>query len=194
MARVKNGNNANNSFDAAVLGSLNDEWVMNGRGGDDTLRGGNKADLLNGGTGHDLLDGRGGSDLLLGGTGTDTLLGGAGNDTLDGGADADLLIGGTGWDALTGGTGPDTFLFTSIGDSGDAFATADVITDFETGDKIAFTPGTTLGVGFVFRNFVDGNTIVTVEMNDGDLEPEMMIVLLGIHNLTLADFDFGYLM
>jgi hypothetical protein len=36
MIRFKTGGNADDNFDANVLGNPNDNWVMNGRGGDDT--------------------------------------------------------------------------------------------------------------------------------------------------------------
>jgi Ca2+-binding RTX toxin-like protein/uncharacterized protein YegL len=55
-----------------------------------------------------FFDGRGGNDTLSGGNGTDTLFGGDGNDSLSGGAGADSLDGGNGDDTLFGGAATDT--------------------------------------------------------------------------------------
>lgn len=66
-------------------------------------------------------------DGLLGGDGADALAGGGGNDRLAGGA---------GRDVLTGGAGQDIFVFSRIADT--ARATADVVTDFESG-IVSFT-------------------------------------------------------
>ncbi len=66
--------------------------LLDGRAGNDTLRGmdghdallgGNGNDLLEGGNGNDLLEGQDGDDRLLGGNGDDILNGGNGNDVLD---------------------------------------------------------------------------------------------------------------
>lgn len=61
----------------------------------------------------DYMEGRGGNDTIRGGLGADTLLGGVGKDDLRGGAGSDRLIGNTGGDTLTGGAGnsKDMFVF-----------------------------------------------------------------------------------
>jgi len=74
---------------------------------DDLLLGGAGNDTLEGSAGHDTLDGGDASDLLNGGTGSDVLFGSAGDDTLSGGSQHDVLSGGTGDDVLHGGTGDD---------------------------------------------------------------------------------------
>ncbi|MBE1291038.1 MAG: type I secretion protein [Rhodobacteraceae bacterium] len=74
---------------------------------DDLLLGGAGNDTLEGSAGHDTLDGGDASDLLNGGTGSDVLFGSAGADTLSGGSQDDVLSGGTGDDVLRGGTGDD---------------------------------------------------------------------------------------
>ena len=69
---------------------------------------------------------------------TDVYLSGdAGNDALTGGAGADVIEGGDGIDVMTGGTGNDSFLYTSVAQTG-TVATAggagnDLITDFTSG-------------------------------------------------------------
>lgn len=104
--------------DSASGGADNDRLV--GEAGNDSLRGD---------SGNDLLEGRDDDDLLFGGDGDDQIQGDAGNDLLDGGLGVDLLSGGSGNDTLTGGGGADEFRFFS----GDGVASADIVTDFETG-------------------------------------------------------------
>ena len=82
---------------------------------DDILLGGAGSDTLSGSAGHDTLDGGEADDVLNGGSGFDALYGGEGNDDLSGGADADLLSGGLGQDVLTGGSGNDS----PFGDEGE---------------------------------------------------------------------------
>jgi Ca2+-binding RTX toxin-like protein len=113
-------------------------WTMDGKGGHDTLIGGQKNDTLYGREGNDSLIGGdhdsvsyNGSDLIVVGLGdpdgNDVLYGGKGNDFLDGGKGSDKLYGdenndvlvGYGGtiktpsseiDTLTGGSGADTFV------------------------------------------------------------------------------------
>ncbi|UCL88439.1 retention module-containing protein [Pseudomonas sp. HS-18] len=119
----------------------NNNDLLHGLDGSDTLSGGNGHDIIYGGTGNDTLNGGNGNDSLYGGAGNDTLNGDAGNDLLvgnegndilNGGAGDDILIGGKGSDTLTGGSGADTFLWRA-GDTGSA-----TITDFKAseGDRI----------------------------------------------------------
>ena len=62
----------------------------------DTLIGDNRMNRLDGGRGADLIEGRGGDDELRGGSGyfNDTLIGGAGDDVLYGGPGENVLTGG----------------------------------------------------------------------------------------------------
>ena len=55
--------------------------LLEGGGGNDTLKGGLGNDVLKGESGIDTLEGNDGSDTLDGGTGADSILGGSGNDT-----------------------------------------------------------------------------------------------------------------
>ncbi|MBI0097314.1 MULTISPECIES: calcium-binding protein [unclassified Snodgrassella] len=74
-----------------------------GTDGDDELYAyGNEDTVLNGGLGNDSLFGANGNDTLIGGDGNDHIYGGAGND---------VLTGGTGNDYLEGGEGSDLFIF-----------------------------------------------------------------------------------
>lgn len=95
--------------DTLVNGNAGNDTILGGWG-NDTLYGGNAA-YANGVTflndGNDFLDGGQGSDLLFGGSGNDTLLGGSQNDTLFGGLGNDFLNGGLHDDTLIGGEGND---------------------------------------------------------------------------------------
>jgi len=127
---------------AGTLGTLT--WVeagsgndsITGKGGADLFSGGNGNDQLSGGAGNDQLLGGAGDDRLDGGDGTDLLDGGAGADQLNGGAGSDTLLGGTGRDFLTGGAGNDRFVFRGGDFGGATKTTADVIMDWNAGDRI----------------------------------------------------------
>ncbi|HTN61679.1 MAG TPA: DUF5801 repeats-in-toxin domain-containing protein, partial [Devosia sp.] len=80
-------------------------------------------DVIAGLAGGDTLDGAGGNDILTGGHGDDILIGGLGDDT---------LIGGAGVDTLTSGAGNDVFVL-------DSFDAADIIADYQAGDKVDLT-------------------------------------------------------
>lgn len=141
---------------AATLGTAaatstiinNDQSLINGTTGNNTLNGTAFADTINGLAGNDILNGNAGNDIMDGGTGNDTLNGGDGNDTLNGGTGVDVLNGGNGDDILlgsngrdtmTGGAGADMFRFgADIVDIGLTAATRDIITDFlrAQGDRI----------------------------------------------------------
>lgn len=105
---------------AAVLGTEAGELLkgtsIDGKGGNDTIQGGNKADLFYGGDGNDNLQPGAGNDSVDGGAGNDTLSGGAGNDLLIGGSGNDSISGGPGNDTAWGGDGDDSISGSSAGD------------------------------------------------------------------------------
>ncbi|WOH48856.1 M43 family zinc metalloprotease [Bradyrhizobium sp. sBnM-33] len=158
-------------FANAIMGAGNDTVTGNadanridGRGGTDTMRGGDGDDtyvidrvsdviieLANGGT--DTLEvgftysGRpanveivqlvGTSAIdLTGSTYDDVLNGNSATNTILGGIGADVIAGGGGKDLMTGGAGLDRMVASSLADSGVAFAFRDVINTFAHGDKI----------------------------------------------------------
>ncbi|MEM8694122.1 MAG: type I secretion protein [Pseudomonadota bacterium] len=84
-----------------------DDDILVGGGGIDTLSGSAGHDTLDGGSGDDILNGGSGSDVLIGGTGNDALSGGSESDQLSGGADDDVLEGDSGDDLLNGDSGAD---------------------------------------------------------------------------------------
>ena len=160
--------------------------------GNDTLEGDNGDDLLDGGAGVDVLVESGNTDFILTdtslvGLGTDTLvsieeaiitgspgpntldasgssiavsfIGAGGPDVITGGNANDVLSGGIGADTLTGGGGSDRFVYSQLGDRNDT------ITDFQSGDTIAFSAegfGGGLSVGAV------GADLFTVGTSAGD--------------------------
>ncbi len=77
-------------FDNDLRGFTEQENIIFGDDGNDTLRGGEKDDTLNGGAGNDVLHGNGGDDVLIGGPGRDFMVGGAGNDVFRFDAVADM--------------------------------------------------------------------------------------------------------
>jgi Ca2+-binding RTX toxin-like protein len=113
------------------LTDVDEDDIVVGGSGSDTLHGGEGNDTLRGRQGNDTLYGEDGDDTLRGGKGNDTLYGGDDNDTLRGGNGNDALVGGAGDDVLTGGKGLDTFTF-GPGDGDDR------ITDFQNKDTIRF--------------------------------------------------------
>ena len=117
--RVGIGNELDNNMTVLWGGRLE------GRGGDDTLRGSSVGDALMGGDGNDLLTG-GTAD-----SGFDRLDGGNGNDTLDG----------QGFGVLTGGAGADSFVFGPD-------TSGEPITDFSSGsDTIRLDAATRPALG-----------------------------------------------
>jgi Ca2+-binding RTX toxin-like protein len=100
------------SFDI-LKATSDDDWTINGLGGNDALAGAGGNDTLNGGTGIDVLEGNGGDDLLNGGDGDDLLISGAGADVMLGGAGNDRLFSEDFADGIhdvliSGGSGIDT--------------------------------------------------------------------------------------
>jgi Ca2+-binding RTX toxin-like protein len=95
----------------------------------------NQNDVILGLGGKDTIFGRAGDDIIEGGDGNDVLLGEVGDDALNGGADFDVLIGGTGRDTMIGGGDMDAFVWYSTNETGLTRETADRITDFDFAEK-----------------------------------------------------------
>lgn len=102
--------------DDVVVGTQGADSIRGG-GGDDDVNGLGGDDEIDGGDGDDRLRGGSGNDTIFGGgNGADSLEGGSGDDRLEGDVNDDGLVGGTGFDFLRGGTGADLL---SGGDDGD---------------------------------------------------------------------------
>lgn len=167
----------------------------------DTFHGNSSANVLWGNGGTDYLSGREGNDILSGGTGGDILIGGAGADEIYTG------------DQEEGGGNPDgsndVVKYTTKSDS--TLTSFDTVFDFETsasggGDKfdlslIDANVNVAGDQAFVYRGtgaFIssggeiriaefDGATYVVID-TDADADAEMMILVQGVTDLTLADF------
>jgi serralysin len=137
-----------------------------GRGGNDSLTGGDLPDLLDGGAGNDTVSGGGGNDILRGasadtintGAGDDHVSGGGGDDSIGGMAGSDTVLGGGGNDVIAwndptgdlvfGGSGRDTIIGgnvaadTIFGGDGD-----DLIRAFATDASAATAPDALSGGG-----------------------------------------------
>lgn len=118
-------------FDTIYGGQAAD--YIAGGGGNDLIYAGLAFDTVLAGIGNDVIYGEAGFDFLIGAIGNDTIYGGDGLDRMHGGEGADVLIGGADRDIMSGGTGGDIFVFDASTATG-----ADVILDFESGDKLYF--------------------------------------------------------
>jgi len=172
---------ANETFDA-----LAGNDIVRGRGGDDTLFGGEGNDLLTGGAEDDIVDGGVGDDRLGGDSGNDIVIGGAGDDELDGDNDTDLLNGGVGNDMLDGGEGIDTASFEGLeqsvvasladgtaisGDDTDTLANLENLigTDFD--DSLTGDAGDNVLTGGLGNDTLDGGEgIDTADYSDVDVD------------------------
>jgi Ca2+-binding RTX toxin-like protein len=122
--RISGGRLADNISIDQTTSAFSIKTFIEGRGGKDSISGGNEDDVIVGGAGEDNLSGGAGNDLIFGRHGNDTLIGGDGNDTLWGGEGSDNIDGGNGDDVLggilgapntlMGGAGHDTFWVRSI--------------------------------------------------------------------------------
>jgi T1SS-143 domain-containing protein len=160
--------------DTIYGGDANDE--LYGGDGNDTLRGDDGHDYIEGGAGNDTIYGDAGDDVLYGGLGADTIYGGAGNDD---------IIGGAGIDNLYGGAGADTFWFVNTNEGvdrikdfslaqGDKLELSNVISNFNSVQHSINQ--------FVFAKHEGGNTIISVNNNDGKGE----FTLAVLENVTLT--------
>ncbi|MBV7569892.1 S-layer family protein [Pseudomonas sp. PDM27] len=144
------------------------------------------------------------NDKLTGNTAANLLNGGAGNDTLLGGSGNDILIGGMGKDVLTGGVGNDIFDFNALAETGLTSATWDIIGDFTRGaDKIDLSTldaDTATATNEAFHSVIGSTAAfsaagqlkasagVLYGNTDADSAAEFAIQIVGISNVTTADF------
>ncbi|AEG48521.1 Cadherin [Sphingobium chlorophenolicum L-1] len=160
---------------------------------------------LTGGMEEDTLKGAGGNDVLIGNGGADILTGNGGNDSIDGGAGADRITGGAGADMLTGGADADLFIYAATGNS--TPLVMDRIMDFQDGlDRIDLSaidalPALSGNQAFSFIGnaafsgagqlhfFTNGtDSFIEANVDNNPATAEFAIRLVGVHNLTAADF------
>jgi Ca2+-binding RTX toxin-like protein len=96
--------------------------------------------------GSSALYGSADAESFTGGPMADQLIGGGGADNLNGGAGGDIIIGGAGADILTGGAGSDLFVFESPNQSPALQGQMDTITDWQSTDRLSFSPATGFGL------------------------------------------------
>jgi predicted dienelactone hydrolase len=176
--------------------------------GGDSFAGTSADDIRFGRAGQDVLSGADGADELYGGGDRDTLTGGAGDDVLNGGAGRDDITGGAGADTMVGGRAGDDFIFSAITDSG-VSSGRDLIIDFDdAGDDVidvsAIDANTGAGGNQAFsyigtsaftaagqlRVEASGDDVLVHLNTDGDLDPEMTIVLLLTTTGQMSSGDF----
>lgn len=149
-------------------------------------------DGINGSKGDNKLWGMDGSDDLSGFKGTDRLFGGDGADYLYGGNGKDQLTGGRGIDHLWGDGGNDHFIFTNVNETGMG-ADADMIKDFENGDKIDLSAaGSFTFIGdAAFSNTAGelrfNNGVLSGDV-DGDGSADFQIEVKDVNSLQNSDF------
>ncbi len=150
------GDSGRNTFDFTNT-QLEDVAYVDGRGGNDILRGS---------AGGDDLRGDSGNDRLYGNAGNDRLDGGSGNDILDGGAGNDLAYGGSGNDLFLFGTGDGTDQFMGGNNWTDAIEIEGGSGGFEGGWTIEFTEGS-IEKQTGHRAFLTDDAAGTITMDDG---------------------------
>lgn len=123
FAKVGGGTTAAETLNTLGTAIPDDQEVLIcGNGGGDTITGSSSNDVLEAGDigpgasisgreGNDRLRGSPGDDFLQGGEGDDVLLGGDGDDHLDGGIGENRYLPGEGDDTVTGGNGLDIIFF-----------------------------------------------------------------------------------
>lgn len=180
---IGNGNELDNRIEA---GATSGTVFLDGKGGDDTLIGSNRADQIGGGEGDDVLSGRAGDDTLDGGSGNDTvsggdgndwiigdsgndsLLGGSGNDALEGGLGRDRLDGGAGQDTCRGGTGSDTYVLDldDLAAAGSAYTDATPFSQPDLADTLEFTGGQLLDLTTLDNGEITGIEVLDLTRSD----------------------------
>jgi hypothetical protein len=134
------------------------------------------------------------------------VLGSSSAENVKGTSGSDLIWGAGGADNLTGGGGADTFIYTSAGDAplpsllkNGKFMATESITDFASGDKIdlsalghlTFDGQSSSAHSHAIDWYMSGgNTFVIADVN-GDNRADMMIQLVGAHQLSASDFMLG---
>jgi Ca2+-binding RTX toxin-like protein len=145
-------------------------------------------------------------DFLEGDNHGNHLIGKDGDDLLYGWGGEDLLTGDMGRDTLGGGAGPDVFVWSRVEETGITIATADVVTDFDAAeDRIglsfidadetvehnqafSFIGNAEFSAPGQVRFTIEGGDTVVRLNTRGDLAADAVIVLHGVHALTVGDF------
>ena len=169
----------------SINGGRGDDWIY-GNTGDDLLKGGDGNDKMRGGTGDDVMHGDDGDDRMTGSSGNDVLIGGAGNDQMRGGEDNDIIIGGEGNDQAAGGSGNDIFVADMTSEDGGHMT----VRDFTQGeDALYLDTGDILTADELFTIFSADATQtgkhVVYDNGDGNI---MTLLHTNLEELSADDF------
>jgi Ca2+-binding RTX toxin-like protein len=145
--------------------------------------------------------------VLIGNGFNQAIFGNSGNNRLFGLGGTDELSGGGGADELFGGDGADLFSYSDVADTGLNFGTMDIVQDFSAaqGDRFDFSQmdaddtvagsqdwtfvgrGPFTGVGQISIQDDGVYTYIVLE-NDGDLNTDAAIQVLGVFNVDASWF------
>ena len=155
--------------------------------GNDVMYGGQGNDLLYGGAGNDSMGGDKGNDILVGGSGDDTIRGNEGDDTLQGGEGNDVLFGEADNDFMQGGDGADTL----YGGQGSDTLQGGAGSDFITGDKgnDVLVGGTQADV-FAFTQIGTDNADTVQDFNSGDDQIGLSTTVFGDLGTSVTADEF----
>ena len=215
LANIMNGNSNANTISGG--GGID---TIDAKSGNDTVSGGAGGDTLQGGLGFDALDyalsGSGVTVNILNNTATggdaagdvisgfEAIYGSGLSDVLVGNAASNRLRGNAGQDTLTGNGGADVFDYDTITDSPVANGESDIITDFDSNDRIdlrsidadpnlagdqafSFIGSAAFSApGQVRVNLGTANTVISVNLT-GNAGSEMRIVLQGLQTVDATD-------
>jgi len=133
-----------------------------------------------------------GFEKFIGTSGFDVFWGSSHADIFEGGAAQDTIIGLGGADILTGGADGDSFLYTSLKDSGPTKATRDFISDFLFGDDLIDLQSLNTNNDFHFlgNNVAFDGTNGAIIATDGS--DEKTVLRLDVNGDKIADFSIGF--
>ena len=180
------GTVGNNSYSENNGGSLSVSDMMMGRGGNDSLDGGDLNDTLYGGFGNDAVGS--GNDTLIGGSGNDYVWGEDGDDVLQGDDGVDTLLGGAGNDDITGGAGHDSVLGGDGADTITMSIEASSIDTIDAGNQTDWLVLTGAAAGTVVLNLNAGANNDQLTSINGNLES---IVQSNFENLDASAMTGG---
>lgn len=174
--------------------------VIRGRGGNDTLIGGQQGDRLSGDEGEDLLvGGSNGANRLQGGAGNDSLVGGmvgdqifgeAGQDTLLGMDGDDGLYGGDGQDSLQGGNGDDVLVGGNDSDTVRGDAGSDTLVVTHQGMGSTYSTSILDGAAGLYEGGADRDTLVLAV--PGETSDQTIVLNAGTVQVgTLSELHLG---
>ena len=171
-----------------VLGDMRHDKLV-GKGGQDTLIGGNGSDLERGNGGNDRLYGGAHGDDLNGDGGADKIYAGIGDDSADGGSGVDILAGGWGDDLLFGGTDADTLIGEAGNDTLDGGTGVDSLEGGDGKDELSGGGSGDALFGGIGADRLDGGT--GTDTLDGGGGADIFLFSTDGFTDTIADFADG---